>query len=334
MRTRHWSGSEGRDTRCPLCGGGPETLAHLHAECKIAHRATTAIATYSVDTDIRDNLTMASADSFNLLEPLSPLQCLHLVAFSHAVWTARNLPVRQDPVSLVKHIKETFQSHLAASRPKTRNPRNRSSEKQDFLALANTLPKDALTYFTDGSSLGNPGPSGAGAICDYQDQRIYSQAKALGTSTNNVAELEGLLMALTHAISWCRGHKRPSSSKPPPPVHIFCDNRYALGVADGKWNAKAHRPLVTQIQSTLASLRLLTTVLLLWVPGHADVEGNEVADRLAKDAALSTHPGLTPAPPLPLHPPLLAPPTCGTSHITPDFNVVTFVCRQVGINTP
>ncbi len=148
--------------------------------------------------------------------------------------------------------------------------------------------------------------------CDLRltgSTRIYSRAKALGTSTNNAAELEGLLMALSHAISWCRGHKRLGSSKPPPPEHIFCDNRYALGVADGKWKAKAHRPLVTHIQSTVASLRVLTAVLLLWVPGHADVEGNEVADRLAKGAALSTHPGLTPSPPLPLHPPLLAPPT-------------------------
>ena len=124
-------------------------------------------------------------------------------------------------------------------------------------------------------------------------------------------------MALIHAISGFSNRNTPSSGTPPP-VHIFCDNRYALGVVDGKWTAKAHRPLVTQIQSTLASLRLLTAVLLLWVPGHADVEGNEEADRLAKGAALSTHPGLTPAPPLPLHPPLPAPPTRGTSHITPD----------------
>ena len=51
------------------------------------------------------------------------------------------------------------------------------------------------------------------------------------------------------------------------------------------WKAKCHRPLIRQIHLTLASLLKLTQVFFLWVPAHAMIYGNEVADYLAKRGA-------------------------------------------------
>ena len=75
-----------------------------------------------------------------------------------------------------------------------------------------------------------------------------------------------------------------------PRIH-FLRQRYAInGSPEGKWTARAHRILVKQLQDSLASLRRLTSAHLYWVPGHADVDGNEAADQLAKQGATANPP--------------------------------------------
>ena len=309
MRTRHWAGNSGKSTQCPLCDEGLDALSHLHTECKVTHQAKGKIFAHCSEKSIIDNLTMADNATFSLLSPQSPLQSLHIIAFSHALWSARNLPNKGHP-ELVKHIQETFNSHLNAAQPRPRKRRNRTAEKQEFEALYNTLANDSLRYFTDGSSLGNPGPSGAGVVCFYEHKLIYSKSKALGISTNNIAELEGLLIALLHAITW----SQERAARPRKTIYIFCDNRYAISVTDGRWTARSHRSLVKQLQDSLVSLRKLTSVHLYWVPGHADIAGNEAADQLAKQganlpASLPPDPSLTdPTPPSPNLPDLTTPP--------------------------
>ena len=51
------------------------------------------------------------------------------------------------------------------------------------------------------------------------------------------------------------------------------------------WKARCHRPLVRRIHLALDSLQKHTQVSFLWVPAHAMVYGNEVADHLAKRGA-------------------------------------------------
>ena len=48
---------------------------------------------------------------------------------------------------------------------------------------------------------------------------------------------------------------------------------------------RANKALVAIVQQSLADLRKLTPVTLMWVPGHADIGGNDVADALAKRGA-------------------------------------------------
>jgi len=55
---------------------------------------------------------------------------------------------------------------------------------------------NGITIHTDGGSRGNPGPAGAGWIIEH-DGKTKKNAKFLGQQTNNWAEYEAVILALT-----------------------------------------------------------------------------------------------------------------------------------------
>jgi hypothetical protein len=69
------------------------------------------------------------------------------------------------------------------------------------------------------------------------------------------------------------------------PVFLFIDNQYTIRAADGMTRVKANKKLVQSVQQSVQRLRSMVAVTLLWVPGHADIPGNETADGLAKRGA-------------------------------------------------
>lgn len=57
-----------------------------------------------------------------------------------------------------------------------------------------------VTAYSDGASIGNPGPAGCGVvILDQTGQVLLEDYRYLGEATNNVAEYKGALLALTRA---------------------------------------------------------------------------------------------------------------------------------------
>jgi ribonuclease HI len=124
----------------------------------------------------------------------------------------------------------------------------------------------AVHVYTDGASSGNPGPAGAGAVLLFREHK-KELSRYLGETTNNVAELEAVLLGLS-AVK----NRRI-------PVRLHTDSSYVIGVLSKSMRAKANGALVARIREEMTEFQDLR---LVKVAGHAGVEHNERADALAR----------------------------------------------------
>src|SRR5690606_27151483 len=101
--------------------------------------------------------------------------------------------------------------------------------------MNNTEMENSLIIFTDGSSLGNPGPGGYGALIVYPKlDEIVELGGSKPMTTNNEMELSAIIAALSYAIN--------SSTT----IHIYTDSQYAIngitawmhGWAKNGWKTK------------------------------------------------------------------------------------------------
>lgn len=60
--------------------------------------------------------------------------------------------------------------------------------------------KDELIIHTDGGARGNPGPAACAFVAEIGDKVFHKSSKYLGSTTNNVAEYQGVLLALKWII--------------------------------------------------------------------------------------------------------------------------------------
>ena len=198
-----------------------------------------------------------------------------VLSFSLAIWkTRRFYRVKQSAPALryaasrvILEMSPLLCNWLGGGR------RDKEAERRSFLAAVSILPTPAVFVYTDGSSFGNPGPSGAGYAVTTDNTTFYHlSARSLGLGTNNAAELEAIRDA-TSFLAQDRGSD---------PIYIFTDNRLAMHVAMGRVTPDWAAQLSRAIQANIIALAAHRKVYFLWVPGHADVAGNDVADRLAK----------------------------------------------------
>lgn len=127
----------------------------------------------------------------------------------------------------------------------------------------------AVHAYTDGASLGNPGPAGAGVVLLFREHRKEASIY-LGETTNNVAELTAVL----EALKLIRRRELP--------VRLHSDSTYVIGVLDGSYRAKANLELVAAIR---AQMQEFADLRLVKVEAHVGIEWNERADALAGKAA-------------------------------------------------
>ena len=124
----------------------------------------------------------------------------------------------------------------------------------------------AIVAYIDGGARGNPGPAGYGVrIEDEQGTLINEFNGFLGTSTNNVAEYNGLLAALKYAQQ--HGHRV---------VRIKSDSELLVKQMRGEYRVRnaGLLPLYQQARTIVESLDRVAFE-------HVRREQNKNADRLA-----------------------------------------------------
>ncbi|MCW4346280.1 MAG: ribonuclease H family protein [Candidatus Thiodiazotropha endolucinida] len=195
------------------------------------------------------------------------------------------------------HGLEKEVNYMESIRPSKRKPeywqnlgssKSRTSEQEllsreiigDLLEKCDT---ETAVAFTDGSCLGNPGPCGAGA-CIFppgETEPVLLKQPVSSRGSILLGELVAIKMALQF-IYKCKTQHNKNVSK----AHIFSDSQSAVGQLVLQWEARSHKATVLEVKADLKRLeRVNVAVEISWSPGHANIQGNEQADKLAKEAA-------------------------------------------------
>jgi ribonuclease HI len=135
-----------------------------------------------------------------------------------------------------------------------------------------------IFLYTDGSSRGNPGPGGYGAILRYnQHEKELTQGFRL--TTNNRMELLAVIVGL-EAIA-----------NPALPVTVVTDSRYVVDAITKRWvdgwlrkpdfGGKANEDLWRRIFPLLR----IRKIEFKWIRGHNGHAENERCDQLAVGSA-------------------------------------------------
>jgi ribonuclease HI len=125
-----------------------------------------------------------------------------------------------------------------------------------------------LVIFTDGASLGNPGPMGIGVVI-YRDGFVIEElSEYLGHGTNNIAEYTAVIRALETV------HELGDSE-----AHIKSDSQLVVRQLNGEYKVRdlELRPLKERIEHLCKGLRVRFE--------HIPREKNNEADKLSKEAA-------------------------------------------------
>lgn len=134
-----------------------------------------------------------------------------------------------------------------------------------------------IKIFTDGSSRGNPGPGGWGAVVWYGDD-VRELGGREEKTTNNRMELEAILQSVLFA------------KKMNLPTTIYSDSSYAIQGATAwinnwkrnNWQTKQKTEVLNRdIWEKLSEALENTNIKWIQLEGHVGVLGNERADEIA-----------------------------------------------------
>jgi len=133
-----------------------------------------------------------------------------------------------------------------------------------------------IEIFTDGSSLGNPGPGGWCAILRYKDkEKIISGGEEF--TTNNKMELKAVIEAL-------------KALKMPCEIELFSDSTYVLKGIDEwleGWRKKNFKNVKNvELWREFIKVSKPHKIKVNWIKGHSGHKENEICDKIAKEEAL------------------------------------------------
>jgi ribonuclease HI len=146
--------------------------------------------------------------------------------------------------------------------------------------------ENSLLIFTDGSSLGNPGPGGWGALLAYPKlDELVELGGSKPLTTNNEMELMAIVSALSYSLN--------STSH----VYIYTDSQYAIngitkwmyGWSKNGWKTAAGDEIKNkgtfQTLYSLVGEKGKDTITFEHVRGHVGIPGNERVDDIARELA-------------------------------------------------
>lgn len=148
--------------------------------------------------------------------------------------------------------------------------------------------------FTDGSSRGNPGPGGFGAIIGYvegRDKRVREIGGAERSTTNNRMEMTAVIEGLVVA----------KKLAPESEIAVYTDSEYvkkgatewAYSWASNGWRTKTNQPVLNKdLWQKLLSLTTELDVDWKVIPGHSGIPANERCDVIATSFADNNAPDL------------------------------------------
>lgn len=183
----------------------------------------------------------------------------------------------------LEEAQQAFESNVLTTAKTV--PKKRTSATSSNETLYVSMDDIRLRIYCDGACSGNPGKSGSG-LAIYEDEimpvLMYGAADVMGT--NNTAELKALLKALELAED--TQHEKVailSDSK----YSIECVVNWAYGWKAKGWTKQGGEIKNLDLIKTAHALyeRIKDKVIISHVRGHAGIEGNELADRMAVIAA-------------------------------------------------
>ena len=132
-----------------------------------------------------------------------------------------------------------------------------------------------IEIFTDGSSLGNPGPGGWCALLRYRGhEKILSGGEK--NTTNNKMELTAVIEAL-------------KTLKEPCEVELFSDSTYVLkGISEwlDNWIKKDFKNIKNaDLWKEFIKVSKNHKINVNWIKGHSGHKENEICDKIAKREA-------------------------------------------------
>ena len=140
-----------------------------------------------------------------------------------------------------------------------------------------------INIYTDGSSIGNPGPGGYGIIMVLEDNAYKKEvSQGFSLTTNNRMELLAVIVALENI-------KIINSN-----VEVFTDSKYVSDAVEKKWVFEWEKLNFKKKKNSDLWKRFLIiyrkhNVTFRWIKGHNHHPENERCDYMANKAARSSN---------------------------------------------